>query len=98
VIAVLAVATRYTQLVDREDLRNFARRDRAPVDALRAAYWADLGRTAGATALLAVADALRREVQSTRSDWPSLEERLADHESHARVSLALQRVRIKLDR
>jgi hypothetical protein len=81
--------------VKRKDLLDFARRDHELVESWKVAYWADFGRVQGPTALMAIADGLRRHVMAIRPDWPTEADRRADLEAHARVSGALHRVQLK---
>lgn len=76
-----------------EEIRAYAGRDWALLEAAKRGHWAERKRTLSPAEALEVADALRRHVRAIRPDWPSQEERAADIERHAWVSACLCRVR-----
>jgi len=76
----------------RAELVEFAKRDRAPVEALRAAHWREHHRVAGPLAALELADQLRRYAISLHPGWPDQAERDDDQAAHRRVAEALKRV------
>lgn len=76
----------------REDLIEFATRDRTVLAGLKAGYWGDRRRERGAAEGLRAADELRKHMRNLRSDWPSPEERDADLATHVRVGEMLRRV------
>jgi uncharacterized NAD(P)/FAD-binding protein YdhS len=55
-------------------------------------HWSKIRAEHGAAAASQVADALRRQVQQARPDWPSDEERRHDLETHLRVWDVIRRV------
>jgi hypothetical protein len=82
----------------REDLMEFAARDRAPVEALRAEHWRGYQAAAGPLAALDLADGLRRHAIALHPGWPDEEARSEDLAVHRRVSEALRSVRFTPDR
>ena len=83
---------RYTYDMQQADLLEFAGRDRAAIEALRADYWRERRLVAGPLAALVLADQLRRHAISLHPDWPDEAERHADLAAHCRVAEALRRV------
>jgi hypothetical protein len=77
----------------REDILAYVNRDWAAIDRYKKRFWAEQKRRMTPTEALALADDLRVEILSRRPDWPSREQRVADWETHARVSEMLQSVR-----
>jgi hypothetical protein len=84
--------------MQRADLLEFATRDRAPVEALRAKYWREYQAAAGPLAALELADGLRRHAIALHPDWPDDRARSEDLAVHRRVSEALRRVNATPDR
>jgi hypothetical protein len=78
--------------MQRAELLAFVRRDRAAVEALRAAHWRERHRVAGPLAALELADQLRRYAISVHPGWPDQAERDDDLTAHRRVAEALRRV------
>lgn len=76
----------------REDLVRFARRDWAAVAAAKEQHWLRQKRSMSPADVLQMGDVLRRHARSVRADWPSADERRADHETHRRVGQALRAV------
>lgn len=75
-----------------EDLRAFAERDwEAGLESEVAARRERKARL-GVGDSLALADSLRRHIQSIRPDWPSQEDREEDAETHLRVQRMLASV------
>ena len=83
---------RYNSSMSREDLVRFARRDWAAIEASKMRHWIDRKATMTPAELLQLGDDLHRYVRSIRPDWPSAEERRADHENHRRVGEMLRAV------
>lgn len=82
--------------VKASDIRAFVARDRRLVEEAEAAFWAARKSELGVLEALRIGETLRREVQEQRPDWPAEEERLADLETHRRVSAALRSVSSRL--
>jgi hypothetical protein len=78
-----------------EDLLAFARRDWSGVAAMKDHFWVEQKRRMTASEALQLADELRCSVVSRRSDWPSVDERRSDLETHVRVSESLRRARAR---
>lgn len=74
------------------DVRAFLARDWRAVADEKDRFWLEQRVRYGSAWAFEVAEALRQEVLSTRSDWPSADEREADRAVHERVSGALKRV------
>lgn len=80
------------EAVDASDLARFAQRDWGALAELKADYWASMKARQGAGEGLLIADELRRHAQQQHPDWPSVEDRKDDLETHVRVSAALRSV------
>lgn len=78
----------------RDEIIAYANRDWELVREAKERYWAERKETLTPEDALAIADGLRRHVQSLRPDWPSAEDRERDLEVHARVSEALRSVHL----
>jgi hypothetical protein len=78
--------------VDRDALRQFARRDWSAVAASKARFWHALKAGRSAAEVLGVADLMRTHAQRLRPDWPSRQQRLDDLLVHQRVAEALRAV------
>jgi len=76
----------------REDLVRFAGRDWAAIADDKARYWAERKATMSPSDVLQLGDDLRRHAMVVRPDWPSAADRIADRETHRRVSGALRAV------
>ncbi len=76
----------------KEDLVAFARRDWSRIAAAKDAYWADRKQRMAADDALRLGDALRQQVLTLRSDWPTDEQRLEDLAAHVRLMEMLRRV------
>jgi hypothetical protein len=74
--------------VEAADLVRFARRDWDAIAESKAAYWRELDPGAG----ILIGDELRRQRLARDPDWPGLEERALDLETHERVARALHLV------
>lgn len=74
------------------DLRAFARRDWAMIDAQKARYWAERKSAMTAEEALALGEALRRHAQRLQPTWPDAAERAADLATHRRLAGALRAV------
>jgi hypothetical protein len=68
------------------------RRNASVLDRSKALYWRNYKRTHGEAEGIRIADELRRQVASQRTNWPSPREREEDHAAHLRVLDALERV------
>ena len=77
----------------RESIRKFVNRDWAGVAAAKARAWQASDRTPAGD--LHAADQLRRYVLTVRPDWPGLDHRTDDLQSHIRVSEALGAVGLR---
>ena len=73
-------------------LRELVDRDWAAAARDKERYWRDYKREHGPAAGFHVAEALRRQVQAARPDWPSEREREEDFATHLRVIEVLRRV------
>lgn len=76
----------------REDLIEYARRDRSVLERLKSRHWAERKGLLGPAEGLRAAAALRRHILALRPDWPSEQERRADLATHIRVGEMLRRV------
>lgn len=77
--------------MDIDDVRAFATRDWAAVEAAEVACRRERRERLGPTSSLVQAAELAAAVRTLRPDWPSAEERRADLETHIRVGDALRR-------
>lgn len=75
-----------------QDLTRFAKRPWQAIGEADAAHWLARKRELGPAEGIRMAAELRALVAVQRPDWPSLAEREADLEMHARVSEALRSV------
>lgn len=78
--------------MDRDDLREFARRDWSAVATSKARFWHELKASRSAVEVLRVTDRMRTHAQRLRPDWPTRQERLDDLAVHQRVGEALRAV------
>ncbi len=78
--------------MDRDALREFARRDWKAVHASKSRYWQELKGRLSAAEILALADRLRVHTQRLRPDWPTQRDSLDDLLVHQRVGEALRAV------
>ncbi|MGH2830705.1 MAG: hypothetical protein ACRDJM_09500 [Actinomycetota bacterium] len=76
----------------REDIVEFATRDRAALARLKARHWGTRRRERGAAEGLRAAEELRKHLAVLRPDWPSPEERAQDLADHIRTGEMLRRV------
>jgi hypothetical protein len=83
----------YTLGVEAKDLAAFARRDWKTVAACKEEQWLTERRRRGVRWCLEVAEQLRRQVLRRHADWPTVDERREDLDTHVRVGTALRRVR-----
>jgi hypothetical protein len=74
------------------DLLAFAQRDWHALSEIKAAYWAEVGRSSGSAPALRAGEELRRQVRHLHPEWPSAREREQDLVTHARVAASLRRV------
>lgn len=70
----------------------FVAHDFGLFEATNVAHFVALRASRGASAIVAVGDALRRQVAHARPGWPSGSERAADHAAHLRLIEILDRV------
>jgi len=77
--------------MEREDLVEFATRERTVLARLKAHHWGDRRRAHGAAEGLRASDELRKHIRTLRPDWPSQEERDDDLATHVRVGAQLRR-------
>lgn len=85
------------RLVKASDIKAFVARDRRLVEAAEAAFWVARKSELGVLEALRIGENLHREGERQRPDWPTEEERLADLETHLRVSAALRSVSSRLE-
>lgn len=78
--------------METRDLVAFAGRDWAAVTAQEEDYWRQRKRRLGVVEGLRAGEALRRQVQVQRPNWPSTAERQEDLATHVRVAEMLSRV------
>ena len=78
--------------MDRDAVRQFARRDWSAVASSKSDAWHALKKGRSIAEVMAVADQLRAYAQRLRPDWPSPQERLDDLLIHQRVGEALRAV------
>lgn len=64
------------------DIREFAHRNRAEVEALKQRYWAEQHRVFGNARTAHVSQALWRYMRRLRPDWPSAHDRAQDLAHH----------------
>ncbi len=76
----------------RDDVLQFARRDRSAVAESKTRFWHDLKSHRTAAEVMAIADQLRRQARQLRPDWPTVEARVDDLAVHQRVAEALRSV------
>jgi hypothetical protein len=77
--------------MDPRAVRQFADRDRAPVEASKRTHWARQFRERGPEATLAVADALFAHARRVRPEWPTDREREQDLAHHIELKRSLER-------
>lgn len=78
--------------MNRDALRQFARRDWTAVAASKTRFWHELKGRRTAADVLAVADQMRAHARRVRPDWPTRAQRLDDLRVHQRVGEALRAV------
>lgn len=78
--------------MDRNALRQFARRDWSAAAASKARHWRATKTGRSAADVLALADRMRVHAQQIRPDWPTPQQRLDDVRVHQRVGEALRAV------
>lgn len=78
--------------MDRDALRQFARRDWSAVATSKARCWHDMKSRLPVADVLGVADGIRAHAQRLRPDWPTRQDRLDDWAVHQRVGEALRAV------
>lgn len=78
--------------MDRNALRQFARRDWSAVATSKTRHWRTLKTGRSAADVLAIADRMRMHAQQIRPEWPTPQERLDDLRVHQRVGEALRAV------
>ena len=78
--------------MDRDAIREFARRDWNATAASKIGYWAERFRKHGWRPAWDAADALLLDMRAIRSDYPSSDEREHDLSSHVRLREQLDRV------
>lgn len=78
--------------MDRDALRQFARRDWSAIATSKTRQWHTLKASRSAADVLAIADRMRIHAQQIRPEWPTPEQRLDDVRVHQRVGEALRAV------
>lgn len=78
--------------MDREALRQFARRDWSAVATSKTHHWRALKRSRSAADVLTIADRMRLHARQLRPEWPTPQQRLDDLRVHQRVGEALRAV------
>lgn len=78
--------------MNRDSLRQFARRDWSAVATSKARHWRALKNDRSAADVLAIADRMRVHAQLVRPEWPTPQQRLDDVRVHQRVGEALRAV------
>ena len=78
--------------MDRNALRQFARRDWSAVATSKTRHWRTLKTDRSTADVLALADRMRMYTQQIRPEWPTPQERLEDVRVHQRVGEALRAV------
>jgi hypothetical protein len=78
--------------VDRDALRQFARRDWSAVAASKTRHWRTLKTGRSAADVLAIAERMRLHAKQLRPEWPTPQQRLDDVRVHQRVGEALRAV------
>jgi hypothetical protein len=78
--------------VDRDAIRQFARRDWSAVATSKARFWRALKAGRSVADVIAVADQMRTHAQRLRPGWPTRQQRLDDLLVHQRVGEALRAV------
>lgn len=78
--------------MDRNALRQFARRDWSAVATSKTSHWRTLKTARPAADVLAIADRMRVHAQQIRPEWPTPQQRLDDVRVHQRVGEALRAV------
>jgi hypothetical protein len=77
--------------VDSANIREFARRNRAEVQALKQRYWAGQHRTFGSARTVQVSQALWRYMRRLRPDWPTARDRAEDLAHHLELKRKIDR-------
>ena len=72
-------------------LRSFLDRDWAAVREAKDAYWAEVTRQNGPLEAFRITHELREQARLLHPGWPSVADRAADLEAHARLSEHLRR-------
>jgi hypothetical protein len=78
--------------VDRNALRQFARRDWSAVATSKTRHWQAMKTGRSAADVLDIADRMRIHAQQIRPEWPTRQQRLDDVRVHQRVGEALRAV------
>jgi hypothetical protein len=78
--------------VDRDEVRQFVRRDWSAIATSKTRSWHALKASRSAAEVLAVADQMRTHAQRLRPGWPTRQHRLDDLLVHQRVAEALRAV------
>jgi hypothetical protein len=81
--------------VKNSDIRAFAARPWAAIEAEKRSYWAAAKRDMTPLEALAVSEDLRKFTQQIRPDFPTTRDREADIEMHIRLSEGLRSVAIR---
>ena len=76
-----------------KDIAAFVRRDWSAVTACKEDQWLTERRRRGVRWCFEIAEDLRRQAARLHPDWPTVDERADDLDTHVRVGAALRRVR-----
>ncbi len=77
--------------MDPASVREFARRDRAEVQASKQRYWAQQYRAAGPARTIRASQALWQFVRRLRPDWPTARDRADDLAHHVELKRMIDR-------
>ena len=77
--------------MERADLRAYAERPWAELQAQKEAHWRRVSRASNGAASIAAAELLRQHARSVRPDWPTTSEREADLAHHVEQTRLFQR-------
>lgn len=87
----MAEQRRKQNVVDVDNLRRFADRDRASVERLKRAYWIRMYREQGGLATWRAGVALFEHARRVRPDFPTADDRAADLAHHVELKGLLDR-------
>jgi hypothetical protein len=77
--------------MDRASIQEFARRNRAEVQASKQRYWAEQYRARGSACTIGASQALWQYMRRLRPDWPTARDRAEDLAHHIELKRMIDR-------